>query len=196
MTIYTDVLATVNGLTNRPDLTTETDIAIRQAVNAAHGKSTFFKDLVVTDVTGLSTTTNPQTVDLSAAPFDTVPIRGQLITVKPKDVEGEYTKANILELTDSDNFDRYNIWWQVGTTLKIRAISPVSSITVSYFRRWTVNPIASLDSWIAQDYPDLIGATAALIVLGTTGEKEIIDRIERLAAVEVVRLLADNLVAG
>lgn len=185
MSLYSDIFDQVAGWTTRTDLSTEIDAAIRQAVRAAHRVGTFYKDLATLTLTGQSTG-QIQTIDLSVS----APLYRQLAYVKPTDIDMVYKEAHILDLFDPDGYYRTDVYWAVGTTLNIRAANPAENITLVYYKNPTLTPIASLDSWIATDHQDLIVYSAAASICAMTGEQEIKQRVEMLAAAEKADLLS------
>lgn len=188
MSIYSEIVAGVVAWTNRPEATAEIDLAIRQAVRAAHNSGKFFKDLNTLSVTGL-TTSQIQTIDLASS----APLYRRLATVKPTGYDVEYKETDILNLFDNDRFPRTDVYWLVGNTLTIRAAAAVPDITVTYYKNPTTSPISSLDSWIGNEYQDLIICWAAATILNLVGEQEIKVRAEAIAAVGLRDLLANNL---
>lgn len=190
MSLYTDVFAGVVAWTNRPDLVTETDTAIRQAVRSAHRSGTYYRDLVSVPLTGI-TAEQIQQIDLSSA----APNFRRLATVGPTGYDLQYSEAGVLDLFDQDKYPRTDIFYIIGTTLHIRAASPMTDITLVYYKHPTTNPIASLDSWIALEHQDLIICSAAATVLGMVNEPEIKTRAESLAKAQLAELLAEGLTA-
>lgn len=191
MTLYTDTIANVVAWTNRADLTAEMDLAVMQAVRAAHRAGNFFRDLVTLPLVG-QPTDQIQQIDLSAVLTNS----RKLATIGPTGTDLQYSEAHVLDLFDQDKYPRLNVYWVIGNTLNIRAASPSAELTITYYKHPTVSPIASLDSWIAQIYPDYIAAAAASTVLAVIGEQEIKTRVEKLAAMGLEGLIADNLFAS
>lgn len=191
MSLYTDIVADIVKWTNRPDLTTEMDVAIRQALRAAHKAGTFYRDLVSLDIPGLDTSQPTQTIDLSIS----APLYRQVAVVKPTGYEVEYKETHILNLFDQDKYYQTNVFYIVGNTLTIRPESPTSSITLIYYRNPTLSPIASIDSWIATQHQDLIVCWAAASVLAMMNEQEIKTRVEAIAAISLKQLISDSLYA-
>jgi hypothetical protein len=179
MSLYTDVQAGVFAWTNRPEMTAETDIAIRKSVRAAHKAGTFWRDLVTVNLIN-QPTDQTQSIDLTA----NAPNFRQMALVKPTGVDLQYNPIGIRELLD--------IYYVVGNTLNIRANAPTSSISLTYYRMPVLNPISGLDSWIADLYQDLIICDAAASILAMVGEPEVKDRVEKIAASILEDLIEDN----
>lgn len=189
MSLYTDIVAGVNAWTNRPLMTAEIDIGIRQALRAAHRAGKFPRDLVEVVATGLSTTTVPQVVDLAVV----APLCRQIAQVKPTGVNLAYKEVLIGDLFDLDGFYRTDVFYGLGTQLLIRPGAAYSSATITYYKHPVVSPIASIDSWIGTDHQDLIVCWAAASVLAAMGEQEIKARVEALAGILLQQLVADSL---
>jgi hypothetical protein len=191
MSLYTDIRDAVFVLTSRPRLTAETDVAIAQAVRKAHRANTFYRDLVTLPVTGVTAETL-QTIDLSAV----APDLRAIATVEATGADLPYTPADVTELFDPDGYRRNDVYYLVGSELKIRAAAPAENITITYYRKPTTSPIANLDSWIAERHPDVITLWAAATVLALVGEQEIKTRIEGLARLAYDDLIAEELITG
>jgi hypothetical protein len=187
MSLYTDVQAGVFAWTNRPEMTAETDIAIRKSVRAAHKAGTFWRDLVTVNLIN-QPTDQTQSIDLTA----NAPNFRQMALVKPTGVDLQYNPIGIRELLDQDGYPRADIYYVVGNTLNIRANAPTSSISLTYYRMPVLNPISGLDSWIADLYQDLIICDAAASILAMVGEPEVKDRVEKIAASILEDLIEDN----
>lgn len=188
MSIYTEIRDGVFAWTNRSDLTTETDTAIRQAIRTAHRSGSFYRDLVILPLTALPTD-QTQIIDLSSA----APDFRQLATCGPTGYDFQYDVTDISDLFDADKYPKTDICYGVGTNLMIRASSPVQDVTLTYWKNPVVSPIASTDSWIADMHQDLIILWAAATVLTMIGEQEIKTRVEALAKLAMQDLIEDSL---
>ena len=192
MSLYTDIKADVITWTNRPNLTAETDIAIRQAVRAAHKAGSWWRDLVSLPLTA-KPTTKVQQLDLSVL----APDFRNISFVKPTDVIDQfYDEVSITDLMDQDGYGRQDIYYGVGNFLMIRAVAPVANITLMYYKNWTLTPITALDSWIATLHPDLISLWAAAAILAAIGEQEVKSRVDALAKLELEALRQDSVGIG
>jgi hypothetical protein len=187
MTIYTDIRDAVFGWTNRPLMTAETDLAIGRAVRAAHKQGAFYRDLVITNVTGLALDAVQQ-IDLST----TIPLYRQIAMVKPTDVELRYNPAEITDLFDQDNYYKRDIYYGVGNYLMVRANTPVADLDIYSYNYPVTSPIASLTSWIAELHQDLIVLEATATVLTMIGEQEIKERVQLLAREALQDLIDDS----
>lgn len=176
MSLYTDIRDAVFVWTNKPSLVAETDIAIKQALRTAHRAGTFYRDLVIVPITGV--TIGPlQTIDLPAV----APRIRQIAYVKPANATGQYDFVDISDLYDQENYYKLDVYYGVGTDLLIRPKTPVADLELCYYRYPVTTPIESIDSWIADEHQDLIILWAAATVLALRGEQEIKTRVETLA---------------
>ncbi len=187
MSLYTDIYDAVIAWTNKPKMVTETNIAIKQALRTAHKAGGFYRDLVEVSLTGQATDAL-QTIDLSLA----APNYRQLAYVKPTGVELQYDPIEITDLFDADRRYRHDVYYGIGTNLMIRAASPSSDLTICYYRYPTVNPIESIDSWIADLHQDLVVLWSSATVLALVGEQEIKSRVDQLAKLAYNDLIEDS----
>lgn len=189
MSLYTEIQADVFSWTNRKLMVTETDMAIRQAIRKAHRAGSFYRDLQTIALTGLSTASAVQTIDLSSA----CPLYRQLYTVKPVGSDSiQYDDADIRELLDMDGYPKTDIFWVVGTTLSIRPRALSDSVEITYYKRVNVDTLATLDDWLATEHKDLIVLWAAATILTLVGEQEIKTRVENLAKLAYDDLIGDS----
>lgn len=189
MSIYTDILADVVAFTNRPELTAETDVAIRQAIRTAHSAGSFWRDLVSLPITGLATDEAIQTIDLSSV----APRFKQLAYVGPTDSNLYYAPVDIKDQWDEYKQFKTDVCYGLGTNLILRPAAAAEDVTLVYWSFPVTSPIADTDSWIAEKFPDLISCWAAATILQMIGENEIKTRVEALAKLAYNDLIKDNL---
>lgn len=179
MSAYSDCYALVVALTNRSALSALTDAQIRAAIRKGHRAGSFPRDVKTVTVSGLSTSSQIQTIDLAA----NCPRLRQLKTVKPVDYQDVWYKdEDIGTLLDPDGVARVDIFWQVGSTLSIRAAAPVTSVQIYYFDLPDLTDLAASTDWVLTSHGDLVAHWAAAAILGSVGEQEARSRIEALAA--------------
>lgn len=179
MSAYSDCYAAVVALTNRKSMQDLTDLQIRAAIRKAHRAGSFPRDVQIVPVTGLSTSSTIQTIDLSLY----CPRLRQLKAVKPSDLQDIwYHDEDIGSLLDRDGFAKTNIYWQVGTTLNVRAEVPSSSIDIYWLGMPDLTDLANCSDWILVNHSDLIAHWAAANILGSIGETEARKGVGALAA--------------
>lgn len=192
MSLYQDIFDAVVTWTSRPTLTNETNLAIIQAVRKAHRVGMFPRDLTVTTLTGVTTSSEGlQVIDLAT----NAPNYRQLAYVKPTGQQQKYNPVGITDLFDADKYYRTDVYYIVGTNLVIRPSSASDTIDLCFYKLPTTSPIAALDSWIAVLHQDLIVLWAAATVLALVGEQEIKSRVELLLKPALADLLAESLLA-
>lgn len=173
--LFDSMVADIITLTARPDLESETELALRTATNNAHLSDAYARDYITNSV-HLPT-------PAYSAQFDLVTnfprLRG-LSGIRPLD--STYAPVSsignsaieIIELEDIyDEYGRIktNVAYLAGSALNILANTICYGFLVSYF----VGPMTRRDdynSWIAQLYPEAILYWAASIVLDTNGNEE------------------------
>lgn len=189
MALWDDLVTEITTITNRPDLTAETSLALRQAVRAAHKSGKYWRDLSIVLKTGLSTTEALQSIDISAD----LPRFRQMAYVKSGSGEFFYKAVDINNLLD--DYDSYvlDVYYAVGTSLKIRGSAPEASYELCYYAYPIVTPTSSFASWIADEHRDLLVAWGASNVLSMVGEQEIKGRMDQLVALGLADLREDNI---
>lgn len=185
MSLYTDIQDGVFTWTNRPKLIAETDLAIKQALRAAHRAGSWYRDLVLRPASVALGTTQTYAITF-ASDFRA------LCYIKPTDYDLFYKPVNILDVMDPDGYFLTNVYYLVGTNIVVRADNPVSDWEICYYKQPTVSPIASIDSWIADKHQDLIILWAAATILASIGEVDIKSRVDELAKVELASLIEEN----
>lgn len=193
MALWDDLITEIYSLTARPDLTAETQIALRNSVRAAHKSGKYWRDLttvtVGSDATPLVTTNSIQTIDLPTY----CPNFRQLAYLKSGTQDKQYRGIMIDDLIDPDNFYRTDVYYGFGQTIKLRAAYPENSYELAYYQYPVVSPTSSFASWIADQHRDLLTLWAACTVLAIVGETDIKTRLESSAAIEFANLQQDNL---
>lgn len=177
MSVYTDLYDSVYNdvveLTKRPDLESETAIAVRTATSSIHARAAFPRDSVVQ----LVKIPNSSFITSLDAQLLFPGLRG-LSTVRLCDVNYdpmEFPEIEIVEM--GDIYDpiyrtlRNNIAYLAGTSVIIRSGTAAYGFVVEYFKVPSVRR-DSYNSWIAQLSPDVIVHQAASLVFATNGNEE------------------------
>lgn len=194
MSQYTDLFADIVSWTNRPEKTAETNLAIKQAIRAAHKAGNWYRDLATATLTNVPIQQIQEIDFTDTAKFTRFK---QIATIKPTGRENfQYKVVDVLDLVDQDGYDRYDVAYVVGNIINIRAAAPTDAITCVYYQRPDIpTNLDTLNDWIVDAHYDLIVLWAAASVLANTGEQEIKTRVEGLAKVEYMALIADNQLA-
>lgn len=189
MATWNEMLEEVLAVTVRPDLVTESGIALRKAVRATHASGRFWKDLAVVTASPLAVA-QVQSIDLSIH----APRFRQVAYVSSVATPDFYLNPiTIDELLDFDGIARSNSYWGLGNTFQVRAAVPETSYTFAYYRYPTVFPTAAFDSWVAENFSDLLVCKAAGFLCGIVGEQEIQRKMEMAAAELQIEFIAANL---
>lgn len=170
--IYDDVIT----LTNRPDLSDETAVAIRSATLSMHSRAAWPRDLQTAFVELPNGASNLTALDIQVLFPRFKGVSSIRITdVNKAPINGPDALIECVELDDI--YDpvylqlRNNIAYVGGTTLNIRNYIAAYGYLISYFAAPRVKR-DEYSSWIAQLQPDSIIYQAAAIVLTTNGNEE------------------------
>lgn len=178
MSAYSDCYALCVSLTKRTMLQSLTDSLIRAAIRKGHRAGSFPRDVKIVQATGLATDAVIQTVELST----TCPRIRQLKAVKPTDYRDIwYRDEDVGSLLDPYGFAKTDVYWQVGSTLNVRAAAPVSSIDIYYLDLPDLTNLEMCDDWVLTMHTDLVAHWAAASILNTVGEQEARTRVEEAA---------------
>jgi hypothetical protein len=173
--LYDSVFNDVVALTARPDLETETALAIRTATQSMHSRYLWPRDSVV-QLVKFTNATNVVALDI---PTLFPRLRG-ISTLQGLDVNFAPVTSpeNFIEIVELGDIKdplygqlKNNIAYIAGTNLNVRSYAAIYGVLVEYFQL----PVLSRDrylSWIAQLAPDIIVYKAASIVLSTNGNEE------------------------
>jgi hypothetical protein len=177
MTAYTDLFDSITTdvitLTNRPDLTAETQVAVRTATLSVHSFGAYPRDLCTMPVK----LPNPAYMVSIDAQIQLPRLRG-LSTIQAMDSSYnplEYPEIEIVEIgaiRDSEYKTlKNNIAYIAGTAVNVRCDIMAYGFLVEFFQLPQVRR-EQYNSWIAQLAPDIIVYQAASIVLSTNGNEE------------------------
>jgi hypothetical protein len=173
--LFDQMVADVITLTARPDLESETALAVRTATNNCHFCDAFPRDMQSMAVNLLTPAYTAQ-LDL---PTLFPRLRGiSAVTILGSDGLPVLFKPGsgmeVIEL--GDVYDEYgamrnNVAYLAGDKLNLRTVVPAYGFLVEWFKAPATRREDYL-SWIAQLYPDAILYWAASIVLSTNGNEE------------------------
>lgn len=198
MTTLTELMTDVYVITNRPDLSVETQLAVRTATLKAHHSDYYYKDLHEDSIL-FPYKASFQTI----AVRDIVPQWRALKYVRKFDVD---TNENAVPgvflelLTPDSTLDNYsqnkeNICYMAGLDLKIRTNPEWDKFFVGCY----IHPVVIADayeSWIADEYPTCIILMAAAQIFNMIGQQENKATYQQLAMEEIALLKINNIVAN
>lgn len=180
MSQFSDLVADVYTITNRPDLVAETALAVRQATRAAHRSDYYPKDLVETLVVLGSA---QSLVQLDMTQF----ARWRSFRyIRPYDTTSQSAAKFFLENLAADAiFDEYlnekvNVYYVGGTNCNIKLGAAYSGFLVGYYADPLLVPDAAFNSWVVNDQPALIVIDAAQRLLASIGYDEAAQRLRAL----------------
>ena len=194
MTVFTDLLADVYTITNRPDLVNATKLAIRSATLKAHQIDFFYKDLFETGITFL--TAEYQQV---LAYKELVPRWRAFKYLRISDINGTDTDKFLTLITPDSVLDDYavnreNVVYFTGLEFKTRTLAKSQYFLLGCY----LNPITAetgYSSWIAEEYPFAIIFEAAAQVFKGIGFDEQVAVYRNMCAEQYASLKAGNIVA-
>lgn len=167
----TELKNAVYSLTNRPDLTGQTLLAVQAATLKLHQSDYFYKDLFET---GIQFTDELYTQQIEYATL--IPRWRALKYLRKTDIDqsddGEFFEVILPEqVLDSYNVNRDNVCYVAGSVIQIRSSTLLKYAILGCYRNPNITE-ASYDSWIARDHPFAIIYQAAADVLRQIGKQE------------------------
>lgn len=220
MPTINDLADDVYVITNRPDLVTETMVAIRKAIKKFHGADTFNRDLKVQriDMTQLTPIAPGQyrwTIPLSTferfrrfsgvnypvdrpIPINQVP--APLIDVGTVfNATRQFVQVAANNLFDGYGYERSSYYMLTGDSVTVKSSWYVDYLDFTFFQ-WPVIPADSatlLTSWIAAEYSEAISEEAAGQVFKMIGKDDEYQRFQALFAENLAIIKATDIgVAG
>lgn len=182
-TSFASIVADVYSLTNRDDLTAETNLAVRSATLKAHHSDDYIFDFNEYSI-AFSTEEYYQTLDYKALiPLWRKPryMRKYDNSVSPG-MPGAFLEYIVPEkVIDEFGADRTDIFYVAGANVQIRSSTLLQYCLIGIY----VNPDVTesgFNSWIANDYPNAIVFEAASMVFKSIGFTEQFTAFRDLAA--------------
>lgn len=175
MTVFSNLLADVQAIVNRPDRENLVKLGIRMATLKAHQSDFYPKDIYET---GLEF----QPADVSyiqSLDYNTVVPRWRSFKylrkfdyTTPPGIPGElFTFIQPESVLDSYKLDKENVCYIAGDKLEIRSNTEDRYLLLGCYRHPDVQE-ATYSSWIANEHPGIIIAGAAAYVFQQTGYVE------------------------
>lgn len=174
MATHSEIIADIISLTNRPDLVAETDLALRTATRSAHLSDCYARDCQTTTIQLPDMTYVTQLDRVSLFPRLRSFSRVQLVDSNYFPIifppEQQIKIIELEDIFDSYGRVRNNVAYLAGTTMNIRTSILGSGFLITWFNVPALDS-ESFNSWIAEEYPELLIFWAASIVLGATGNE-------------------------
>lgn len=186
----TELRQEVYTITNRPDLTAETLLAVRQATLALHQTDYWWKDL---KETGISFLVPAYTQELSFRPI--IPRFRALKYLRKSDSSGTvgafFTVIQPEAVLDNYNMDRTDVCYAAGDSIEIKSSTQFQYAVMGYYENPDIST-TGYSSWIATDHPYAIVFEAAEKVFKMIGKSEEFAAYKLLRDEERQRLMISN----
>ena len=172
---YQEIYDEVVALTKRPELATETRIAIQSVTLNHHARDSYKQDLIE-DYVIFPSEQNIQELDvinglIRFRAFSYVR-RYDFSTNQPAGFAGAYFKPQDADhMLDTYGFTESNRYYRAGKNVKFYAQPAFQYLLIGYYSRPLIT-VENFDSWIAREYPYLIIFDAAMKVCNITGNTE------------------------
>ncbi len=186
-------MADVMTLTNRPDLSAETTLAIRQATLKAHHSDYYPKDLYET---GIRFSAPALLQDLEYKQL--IPRFRALRYIRKTDVtNADLEFIEILDagtLLDSYKRDKDNVCYLAGELIHIRSSTPLEYVFFGCYLHPKTDP-SDFKSWIADEFPFAIVYEAAATVFKAIGFDEQAAAFKQLSAEHLMEMRNSSILA-
>ena len=182
---FTALLNDVYTITNRPDLVSESTMAVRAATIKAHNSDFYPRDLLESRVQFSAADY------FQALAYKTLFPRFRALSYVRKYEGGEAT--DMLEIiSPTDIFDSYNaakenVCYLAGEVIQIRSNTEITDILIGVYNSPDTLP-DTYSSWIAESYQFAITAEAAGMVFGMIGSAEDAATYKRIAAEHLLQM--------
>lgn len=198
MTTLANLIADVITLTNRPDLVSETAVAVRAATLKAHASDYYYKDLIEHGIR-FDFSLTQQSLEYKTL----IPKWRSLKYVRkyPLGTDGVGVPGDFLEVLtpesslDSYGINRENICYVAGLVLQIRSRAAEQYYLIGCYVHPDVT-VDSYNSWIAEEFPFAIVYEAAATVFKTIGYDEQVSTYKQLVQEMYTELRMSNIVAN
>jgi hypothetical protein len=174
--VYNAIVADIYALTGRPDLVTETAIAVRKATMKFHLAETWPADLAIITPTvpGVVGTDTSVRYTLDLTDTATYPRFRKIAYIKEYNnpltgSEIQFNPLDIDRVLDGYGLEEVNYYSQAGQSVSIRATKLMTQLTVGYYKYPDIIA-ATYTSWISDQFPDAIVEEAAAAVFKTIGK--------------------------
>ena len=190
MTTLAQLAADVYRVTNRPDLTNETYIAIRAATLRFH----MADDWVQSEATSVVPVVPLFTGDFRYSFLTTSLTRFRKIkyikeyVTPPNPWYIQFERLAPDDLLDGYQTEKENYWTRIGNGISLRATREISNLEVVYYQLPDVSE-ATYSSWIADMFQDCIIHEAKMDIFEMTGKVASDSRARNLKFTENLALL-------
>lgn len=191
MATFTELLADVYTLTNRPDLVNETKLAVKAATLKAHQSDYYYKDLLETGVS-FSSAAYVQGLEYRTI----LPRFRSLKYIRKTDVNG--TPGKILDpiapalVLDVYGIAREDVYYAAGELIQIKSSTELQYILLGCYLNPDVAE-STYSSWVALDHPYYIVYEAAITIFKAIGQDEQAAVYKKLCDEQLSMLKSSNI---
>lgn len=190
----TELTNSVYSITNRPDLVSQTLLAVQQATLKCHQVDYFWKDLFETGVNFTSGAAYLQQLDYRTL----LPRFRALKYIRKTDIDlvtGPFLELIIPELAlDDFGSEKTNVCYAAGDVIQIKSNTLLQYIILGCY----LNPditVLGYGSWIALDHPFSIINDAAAQIFKQTGDTEQFAAYTALSREQIQMAINSNITA-
>ncbi len=190
---FTELLAEVYSLTNRPDLVAETKMAVKAAPLKLHQSDFYYKDLYETGVQFTAADYN-QAITYR----DLLPRYRAVRYIRKSDVTGagfDFIQPISTEVVlDRYGYQKSDVYYVAGEVIQIRSSTLLQYLLCGFY----INPDiteASYSSWIALDHPYAIVYEAATTIFKGIGWDEQATVFNKLSAEQLAMIKSSNILS-
>lgn len=195
MATFSELLADVYTLTNRPDLVNETKVAVKSATLKAHQIDFFYKDLFETGIQW-SPVAYVQSLDYRTL----VPRWRALKYLRKYDASGSGLPGAFLtiltpeQVLDSYSLAKEDVCYGAGEMIEIKSSTEDEYMLLGCYINPDITEL-SYSSWVALDHPYAIVFDAVATVFKTIGFDEQSAEYRRMVAEQYMLIRESNILA-
>lgn len=105
----------------------------------------------------------------------------------------EYEEISLPFSTDSFGYDKNYVFYRAGELLQLRSAAAIKAVLLGCYIDPVVEPVANINSWIADLYPNLIAATVKARLFSDIGKMDEAKAAQGEMMEESMTLFANNL---
>lgn len=198
---FTELVAEVYTITNRPDLVAETALAVKSATLTLHRKDSFYKDLFETALQ-YTTVDYLQTIDYRTlfANYRSLKYLRKFDPTSTPSVsvlKDEFEIVTPDQVFDSYNLERSDVCYVAGSVIQVKSSTKIGYSLIGVYLNPIVSTPATYSSWIALEAPyAIVFAAAALIFGNTLGDRTRQDINAASSAIEFASVWNSNILAN
>lgn len=191
MATFTELVADVITLTNRPDLLAETKLAVKAATLKLHQADYFYKDLNESGISFSASDYAQQIEYRSLFPrFRALKyLRKSESSGTPGDFIQVLTPAEVLDVY---GIERTDVCYAAGELIQVKSSTAFQYALMGYYLNPDITE-AGFNSWIALDHSFAIVYEAAVTVFKTIGYDEQSATYMKMAAEQLAMIRTSNI---